>query len=80
MEWPLSDDEKDVMPPVIIPAQPGWFAKRTDDGSQFQPVIAWAVFSVFHIGDAPKAIGALSGSLDAGWTLEYNAHPNPWHE
>ena len=66
------DDEDDVMAPVIIPAQPGWFAKRKDDASHLEPIIAWVIFSVARIGDEPRAIGAVSGKLDAGWFLEYN--------
>ncbi len=72
--------DDDILEPVIIPAQPGWFAKRTSDGLHYQPVIAWVIVSVTRIDDEPRAIGALSGKLDAGWTLEYNARPNPWHE
>ena len=72
--------DNDVMPPVIIPAQPGWYAKRRDDGSQYQPVIAWVILSIEYVGDFTEAIGAISGRLETGWRLEYNPMPKPWSE
>jgi hypothetical protein len=68
------------MEPVIIPAQPGWGAKRKN-GTQYQPVIAWVIYSGDEIGDGIRAIGAISGKLDDFmWILEYNPRPKAWND